>query len=140
MISGDGLLNEVLNAIVTRFLPDGLQPSDPSFHTSLHSALHTLPIALLPGGTSNGLVSSLFGRQLDVVDMVKRIMVSSPRSVDIISIQTPVEDANQDPCATEFSRTHTTTISKKSNVKVDMLCFLYGIVADNGELRMTVNE
>lgn len=130
LISGDGLLNEVLNAIVTRHLPSDLLPTSPSFHSALHSALHQLPIALMPGGTSNGLVTSLFGREADIVDIIKRIMATPPRSVDIMSIESPVENVQHDPSATDYSLTMEQT---KPKVRVDMLTFLYGIVADNGQ-------
>lgn len=136
LISGDGLLSEVLNGLVSRHMPAGLQPSSPDFHATLKKALHALPIALLPGGTSNGLVTSLFGH-IDAVDILRRVLSSEPKSVDIMSIQTPViptKDGVEDPLATKYSRT---TAKNQADtppaVKVDMLTFLYGVVADNGQ-------
>jgi sphingosine kinase len=133
LISGDGLLNEVLNGLLARFIPADLLPTSPAFHVELQASLHSLPVAILPGGTSNGLVTSLFGRQADFVDVLQKVLSSPSKSVDIMSIQSPVlvgPDGTDDPVATEFSR-RMAKQNEKPVVRIDMLCYLYGIVADN---------
>lgn len=132
LISGDGLFNEVLNALVSRSLPAGLLPSSVEFHSELKKSLHLLPLALLPGGTSNGLATSLFGH-IDAVDMLRRIMNSPPRSVDVMSVQTPIEGAEDDPCASEFTRAAARDKRTAPRVRVDMLTFLYAQAADFGQ-------
>lgn len=141
MLSGDGLLSEVLNAIVVRAgraLPPGsdvlTNPASGAYHAHLRQALHALPIAVLPGGTSNGLVASLFTPAFDVVDVLRRVMVAKPRSVDILSVQTPTLSTGArgepDPISTDFSRA-TARSAGAPVIKVDMLTYLYGMVADN---------
>lgn len=144
LISGDGLLNEVLNALVRRLNPPHVLPSSPHFHASLSHILHMLPFALLPGGTSNGLVTSLYGH-VDAFEVCKRIMHSKPRDMDILSVEMPVGRTNargefvdaqpgDDPIATEYAREVMRSTfeqgQKQPLFRVDVLTFMYGAVAD----------
>ena len=138
MLSGDGLLNEALNALVAceaRRSPELTQdPTSPAYHAALRRALHVLPVALLPGGTSNGLVASLFGPLADVVDVLQRVMQSEARDADIMSVQSPASAA--DSVATDYSRTVSERMQKSGErpaIHVDMLCALYGIIGDNDD-------
>lgn len=138
LISGDGLLNEALNALVSRAAKSDPQlmqdPASPAYHAALSRALHALPIALLPGGTSNGLVASLFGPLSDVVDVLRKVLSSPPRSVDIMSVQSPA--SADDSVATEYARrmaAQAQAAGTKPIVHVDMLCALYGVIGDNDD-------
>jgi sphingosine kinase len=128
-ISGDGLLNEILNALVARAMPSPSEPQpDPAstqFHSLLRDALHSLPIAILPGGTSNGLVASLYGPKSDVVDVLRKIMSSDPRSTDIMSVEAPYTGEDS------LTQDHITSQYVAHPVRVDILTYLYGLVADN---------
>jgi len=145
MISGDGLLNEVVNALVGREMTPAeraLDPSTPAFHAALKKALHVIPIAILPGGTSNGLSASLFTPKADVVDVLQKVLSSAPRDCDIMAVTSPFAGAEKDSIANEHTRRsvggqgYAADASKgpaETHLRVDMLCFLYGLVADNDD-------
>jgi sphingosine kinase len=74
IVSGDGLLHEVLNGLAERF------PT----HQLFMKFLKTVSFALIPAGTSNGLSSSLVSSDPKVA--VSKLFTDSPKNVDLIQI------------------------------------------------------
>eukprot|EP00457_Paulinella_chromatophora_P004669 gb/GEZN01004681.1/.p1 GENE.gb/GEZN01004681.1/~~gb/GEZN01004681.1/.p1 ORF type:complete len:446 (+),score=58.50 gb/GEZN01004681.1/:155-1492(+) len=108
-ISGDGMLHEAINGLS---LPPGkatLQNKNPGY-------LLALPLSALPGGSSNGVATSLAGA--DAFEAVQAFLLGRPSPVDLYSVQ------KLDP----------QTRTRCGPVTYDLHIISFGLVADHNHL------